>query len=80
MTARVHRTGNQSADPPSRLHSAQATTEVVSQRMQQIELRWHDFSREVDGNAATRLVLLEKLIQNADHRIGQMDELMQQCE
>jgi len=80
MTARVRRNARQTDPKQTAQRAAQATTEVVNEQMQQMEMRLHNFSREVDGTAATRLAVLEQLIRDADDRIGQLDDMMQQCE
>lgn len=41
-----------------------------------MEVRLHDFAREVEGRINTRLALLDRLILDADREIGQLEQLI----
>jgi len=45
-------------------------------RLNQIEVRLHDFSRDVEGRIQTRLALLDQLIVDADREIDRLEKLL----
>jgi len=49
---------------------------TYSGRLNQMEVRLHDFTREVEGRIQTRLALLDRLILDADREIDRLENLL----
>lgn len=50
-----------------------------SGRITKLEVRLHDFAREVEGRIETRLALLDQLIQDADREITDLERLLDEA-
>jgi len=49
--------------------------QTVSGRMDKLEVRLHDYGREVEGRIETRIALLNQLLIEADRKIERLQEL-----
>ena len=49
-----------------------------SSRIRELELRLHDYGREVEGRMQTRIAVLDRLVVDADREIERLRQLLQQ--
>lgn len=67
-------------DPLREVHEDFRKAEAsYSAQLGQMEIRLHDFAREVEGRIQTRLALLDRLIVDADREIIRLQELLPQA-
>ncbi|WP_166830820.1 hypothetical protein [Thalassoroseus pseudoceratinae] len=54
-----------------------APVQAASERLDELEVRLHDFDREITGRVETTLALLDRLIEEADHEIVRLETLLE---
>ena len=55
-----------------------APVQAASERLNELEVRLHDYDREITGRVETTLALLDRLIEEADHEIVRLETLLEQ--
>ncbi len=55
-----------------------APVQAASERLDELEVRLHDFDRQVTGRVETTLALLDRLIEEADQEIVRLETLLEQ--
>lgn len=72
------RKGNHRQPEPSISAKEVAPVQAASERLDELEVRLHDFDREVTGRVETTLALLDRLIDEADQEIVRLETLLEQ--
>ncbi len=57
-------------------HEMRAAEQTGSSIIRELELRLHDYGREIEGRMQTRITILDQLVVDADHEIGRLRQLL----